>query len=209
MSLTSGPATSHLATTLPVFHGVVCAGGHTLIAPRALAGASAPRAGGRLSGWASARHVALEYTCFHCGRPLAEDKCIVPALSGERPRASAPGRTGRLDARTAAANPFGYRSSSPSALAASKSSTRARRTDVFGPAERLPDARRRATRARRARRPRAARAHRPSSPRCAVESSRLPRPPRAAFFFTRAGVSVPSSARAVLSRAVCCCRHDG
>ena len=107
------------------------------------------------------------------------------------------------------ANPFGYRSSSPSALAASKLSTRARRTDVFGPAERLPDARRRATRARRARRPRAARAHRPSSPRCAVESSRLPRPPRAAFFFPRAGVSVPSSARAVLSRAVCCCRHDG
>ena len=119
------------------------------------------------------------------------------------------GHTDRLDARTAAANPFGYRSSSPSAFAASKSSTRARRTDVFGPAERLPDARRRATRARRARRPRAARAHRPSSPRCAVESSRLPRPPRAAFFFPRAGVSVPSSARAVLSRAVCCCRHDG
>ena len=125
------------------------------------------------------------------------------------PTPSSLGHTDRLDARTAAANPFGYRSSSPSALAASKSSTRARRTDVFGPAERLPDARRRATRARRARRPRAARAHRPSSPRCAVESSRLPRPPRAAFFFTRAGVSVPSSARAVLSRAVCCCRHDG
>ena len=28
LSLMSGPAASHLATTLPVFHGVVCAGGH-------------------------------------------------------------------------------------------------------------------------------------------------------------------------------------
>ena len=50
------------------------------------------------------------------------------------------GRTDRLDARTAAANPFRYGSSSPAELAASKSSTRVRRTDVFGSAEWLTPA---------------------------------------------------------------------